>query len=285
MDSINVLMSVNKAFLRHTEQMMFSLLHYSSKYVNLYLMYQEKELSQSDLASIGDFVSKTNNGKLIPVKFETPCLDKLPITLIDGSSVSKETYARLFCPFKLPESVNKILYLDADMVVTGDIKELYDVPFDGNTWIACRDFGINIEDLDRLGLPHDYPYINAGMLVINVEKLRKNFTEDKMANLILDNVDVLAYLDQDFINKIFEGDIKVIDSKYNALVKNLNYKDLKQMPLILHYAGEVKPWHDNVSRFDREFVEPYYDSLRFQGDAKKDWLNELLAKHKVYGYK
>ena len=57
------------------------------------------------------------------------------------------------------------------------------------------------------------------------------------------------------------------------------------MPLILHYAGSVKPWHDNVSRFDKEFLEPYYNALRLQGDDRKHILDKLLTKHSLHGYK
>jgi len=135
MDSINVLMSVNKNFLEHARDMMFSVLFYSSRFVNLYLMYQEQELLETDLKYITDFVSSTNNGKVIPIKFDTDKLSNFPTELPDGSFVGKETFARLFIAFNLPENVDKLLYLDADMICTGDVSELYDISFDNCSWV------------------------------------------------------------------------------------------------------------------------------------------------------
>lgn len=282
---MNILMSVNKRFLKYSEEMIFSLLYYSSEKIDLYLMYQETELKNYELEYISKFVSKTKKGKVIPIKIDADILKKAPVTDNEGNFFGIEAYSRLFCTFKLPKEIDKILYLDVDMICTGDIKELYSIPFESKTWIAVQDYGIKQKDLKRLGLPDEHKYINSGMLLINIEKLRKEYTTEKIVNLILDNRNILIYPDQDFINKFFAGDIKIIDSKYNLLAKNVAYKDLKEKPLIIHYAGSIKPWEDDVSRFEKEYIEPYYETLRLQGNNKKEKLQELLEKHKTYGYK
>ena len=64
MEEINILMSVNKKFLKNSEEMIFSLLYYSSKKINLYLMYQEKELNQTDIEGLSKFVENTSKGIL-----------------------------------------------------------------------------------------------------------------------------------------------------------------------------------------------------------------------------
>lgn len=285
MNSINILMSINKKFLEYSEEMIFSILYYSSEKINLYLMYQEKELKQEDLENISKFVLKTGKGKVIPIKIDAKILTGAPITDNEGSFFGIEAYSRLFCAFKLPKDVEKILYLDVDMICTGDIKELYTIPFEGKTWIAVQDKGIKETDLRRLNLPVGYKYINSGMLLVNIEKLRKNYTAEKIAELILKNREILIYPDQDFINKFFVGDIKLIDRKYNLLAKDIRYEELEEKPLIIHYAGSVKPWDDNVSRFEKDYIEPYYEALRLQEDDKKEKLKELLEKHKICGYK
>lgn len=265
---MNVMMSVNKRFLKKSEAMIFSLLYYSSEQVDLYLMYQETELSKEDIEYISEFVFKTGKGKIIPIKFDTTPLEGMPVTDDEGYFYSIEAYSRLFIAFKLPEEVKKILYLDADMICTGDLKELYDVPLDGKTWAAARDKGIGLKYLEKLGLPNDYPYINSGVLLINAQKMRKNYTETDIVKLIRENYKILTYSDQDFINKFFAGDIKIIDSKYNLLAKDEKYEDISEKPLIIHYAGSVKPWDEDVSRFDKEFIEPYYEILRLQNKQK-----------------
>lgn len=284
MENVNILMSVNKKFLEHIEELIFSLLHYSSHYINIYLMYIETELSNQDLEHISNYVNKIGNGKIIPVLFDAKHLEGMPVTDNVGDFFGMEAYSRIFCAFELPETVEKILYLDADMICTGDISELYNIDFDNKIWVACRDNGIQPKDLERLELPLDYKYINSGMLLINVKKLRQDYTEKQIVTLIRENKDVLIYPDQDFINKIFKNDIKIINSKYNLVAKDIRYKDLNEKPLIIHYAGSAKPWSDNVSRFDKEYIEPYYEIMRLQGKDKESKLKELQNAHEKYGF-
>lgn len=284
MKNINILMSVNKKFLEHIEELIFSLLYYSSCPINIYLMYVETELNQEDLESISNYVKKIGNGKIIPILFDVRHLDGMPVTDNEGDFFGMEAYSRLFCAFKLPKSVEKILYLDADMICTGDITELYNIDYEDKIWVACRDNGIQPKDLERLELPLDYEYINSGMLLVNVKKLRENYSEKQMIDLIRKNKDVLIYPDQDFINKIFKDDIKIINEKYNLIAKDVRYKNLNEKPLIIHYAGSAKPWSDNVSRFDREYIEFYYEIMRLQGKDKKMKLEKLMENHSRYGF-
>lgn len=90
-------------------------------------MYQENELTDSDILHISSFVKETGKGKIIPIKFDAKFLEGMPITDNEGTFFGIESYSRLFCAFNLPNDVSKVLYLDADMIVTGDIKELYDI--------------------------------------------------------------------------------------------------------------------------------------------------------------
>ncbi len=285
MENINILLSVNKKFLKHTEELLASLLYYSSKKLNVYLMYVENELTQEDLNNVKNFVDNMGNGKIIPIVFDTKQLEGMPVTDDEGSFFGMEAYSRLFCSFTLPKEVEKILYFDADMICTGDITELYNIDFEGKMWIACRDKGIKQKDLDRLGLPSDYPYINSGMLLINVKKIRKMYTEQDIAQKIREVHKVLVYPDQDFINKVFCDDIKIVDNKYNLVAKDIRYNELTEKPLIIHYAGSVKPWKEDVSRFDKEYIEFYYDSMKLQGKLKEKKLKEIIETHKKYGYK
>ncbi len=140
-------------------------------------------------------------------------------------------------------------------------------------------------NLDIVALALHYSkYINSGMLLINVKKLKENYTKNEIARLIAENSKVLLYPDQDFINKVFAGKIKIIDNKYNLIAKDVRYKQLQTKPLIIHYAGSFKPWDENVSRFDREFIEPYYEILKLQKEKKSKKLNDILKKHQSYGY-
>ena len=284
MGPINVLMSVNKAFLKYSEEMIFSLLYYSSRPVNIYMMYIKNELNEDDIQSLKKFVSNYN-GNLIPILFDATQISGVPTTIDDGSYFGLETYSRLFGAFKVPMEVEKLLYLDADMICTGDIAELYDINFDDKLWCAALDIGIEEEDLKRLQFSENDKYVNAGVLLINVKKFRQLYNESDMTNLIMKNIKFIKYCDQDFLNKEFKKTIKIIDSKYNLLAKCIRYKELNEKPLIVHYAGSVKPWHENVSRFEEEYLEPYYNALILQGNSKKEQLERLKMVHARNGYR
>lgn len=283
-NQINILMSVNKKFLEHIEELIYSLVNYTDKTLKIYLMYVETELNNDDLEYIKKFVEGTNQATVEPVKFDVRALEGMPVTDNEGAFFGMEAYSRLFCAFKLPEDMERILYLDADMICTGDIEELYNLDFDDKIWVAAPDNGIQEKDLNRLGLPLDYKYINSGMLLINLKKLRANYTERFIVEKIRENKDILIYPDQDFVNKIFKDEIKVVSTKYNLIAKDVRYKDLDEKPLIIHYAGSTKPWHDDVSRFEIEYIEPYYTAMRIQGENKKEKLEKLIEKHKEHGY-
>ena len=283
-NQINILMSVNKKFLEHIEELLYSLVNYTDKALKIYLMYVETELNNDDLEYIKKFVEGTNQASVEPVKFDVRALEGMPVTDNEGAFFGMEAYSRLFCAFKLAEDMERILYLDADMICTGDIEELYNLDFDDKIWVAAPDNGIQEKDLNRLGLPLDYKYINSGMLLINLKKLRTNYTERFIVEKIRENKDILIYPDQDFVNKIFKDEIKVVSTKYNLIAKDVRYKDLDEKPLIIHYAGSTKPWHDDVSRFEIEYIEPYYTAMRIQGENKKEKLEKLIEKHKEHGY-
>lgn len=122
------------------------------------------------------------------------------------------------------------------------------------------------------------------MLLLDITKLKKNYTKNDIFELIKKYQKDLIYPDQDFLNIVFRNDIKILDGKYNLLAKITKFKSLDKMPLIIHYAGSVKPWDNDVSRFDKEFLEPYYKSLKLQGNRKNEKLKKLLEKHKINGY-
>lgn len=282
---VNVLISINRNFLAHSEEMLFSLIHYCSTKINIYMMYQESEIEKIDIERLSNFISNAGNAELIPIKFDMRILEGARTTADDGYFFGLEAYSRLFSPFYIPKEIDKILYLDTDIICLGDIKELYDMSFEDKTWIAVEDKFVSQNHLESIGISKQHKYINSGVLLINLKKLRKNYKEKDFLEIIVNNSKDWIYPDQDFINKVFSDDIKVIQSKYNLLAKGENYNDIKEKPLIIHYAGCVKPWNEDVSRFNIEFLEHYYEMFRLQGNEKIKKLNKILEKHRIYGYK
>lgn len=274
---MNILFSVNENFLDIAEEAIFSISYYNKEHINFYLMYSE--LPEEKIQKFQKFVEEKCHNSFMSIKFELPEAVKIP-KILDGFYVGIETYYRLFAPFILPKELDKILYLDVDLICMGDLSGLYQEELGDNYFVGCEDKGIGIEDLSRLNLPLDYHYINAGVILINLKKMREDFTAQKIVDMVLEQSKDLKYLDQDFINKNFSNKIKVVSNKYNWLVKTCKYKDMPYRPIILHYAGSNKPWHDDISRYETEFIEPYYEILVLEG--KIEYLEKLKKAHREH---
>lgn len=276
MKEMNLLVAVNKGYLQEVKDLLFSVYYYNKEYkLNVYLMYIE--LDQEEIKGLENFVIKKCKGKFEAVKFNQDSINDMPVTDGEGSYFGLEAYSRLFSAYQLSQDLDRLLYLDADMICAGNLSELYNMDLEENCFAACQDKGIKPEDLKRLELPLDYQYINSGVLLMNLKEIRKIYKEKDIVNLIIEQSKVLKYPDQDFINKNFKGKIKIVSSKFNLLAKDVKKEELNFEPIIYHYAGSVKPWNDNVNRFCIEFIKPYYKSLFLEGRYLK--LAKLYLKH------
>jgi lipopolysaccharide biosynthesis glycosyltransferase len=83
-----------------------------------------------------------------------------------------QIYCRLFAAFFLPDQVKRVLYLDADTIVINSLEELYHMDLQGNYFLACihiRKVLIKINRI-QLGIKKKYPYINSGVMLMNLEE-------------------------------------------------------------------------------------------------------------------
>ncbi|MGD0464037.1 MAG: glycosyltransferase family 8 protein [Tepidisphaeraceae bacterium] len=179
-------------------------------------------------------------------------------------------YIRLLMDDVLPPDLRRIIYLDGDLLVEGDLSELWQEDFRGAALMAVCDFGSctlrpelplpGVDDAQR----QNAPYFNSGVLVIDLNRWRN----DRLGQAVLDYVlrfkSVVRFPDQDGLNAVFFGKWRQLDLSWNAQVDNLIRPDqlgntqaeaeirrrcheLLHHPRIQHYAGRKKPW--NAGRF------------------------------------
>lgn len=166
---------------------------------------------------------------------------------------SLNTFSRYFIPDLKPD-LNKILYLDVDIIVKDDISKLY------NQDLGDYPVGAVLEDFypnNYLHLKKICPtykggsnYFNAGVLLLNLDYFRKNNLTQKLIDITIQLKDVLSCPDQDVFNFIFENNFKILDYKFNFMPDHKDYilklgkKEAIEAidnPIILHYTGR-KPW-------------------------------------------
>lgn len=270
---MDILISINDKFVDCTINMLESLSWYNDEKINIHLIYEK--LSKNNIDKLNKFLEDNEIGTLKTYH----CDFKDENFFINIPHISRETYFRLYAPFILPKELKRILYLDGDIICSGSIKELYNTPFDGNIFAACENVDpdpifipwIN----ERLGLPLDNMYFNAGVLLINLEEYRKFTTPDEITKFINDNIDRIWCQDQDVINKMFNGKIKRLDEKYNYQVNHIAANEIEYDNVLTHYLSPPKPWKDDY--FLPFHGVKYYQFLLRQ--EKIDELDKLLTKH------
>lgn len=191
---------------------------------------------------------------------------------IYNKHLSKAAYFRLLISALVPE-YNKCIYLDCDLIVNNDLKELYGIDLENNYLAGVRDCHI-MEDTPReaqhqniLGLPSRDKYVNSGVLVMNLEKMRN----DRLIPRFLEQLKRENwYEDQDVLNLCCYPAIKILPLKYNLFhfylgksikfLYHLPYE--KQMfsfnhekPDILHMGADYKPWNTQSVKGSKEWWE------------------------------
>jgi len=173
------------------------------------------------------------------------------------------TYYRLFIASLFPE-YERIVYLDCDLVVLGDVSRLYHVPMGANILAAAPEQFVRSTPAFRhyadaaLGVDPD-EYVNAGVLVINLREFRRNRIEEKFVELITQYDFDLLDPDQAYLNYLCRGKIFTLPNGWNKEPMPLVCEGEKN---IVHYALYKKPWqYDDV--IDGEFFWHYAEKSPF----------------------
>lgn len=240
---INVLISVNHAYLPHAQVMLRSLMDNTEESISVYLL--NHELNDDDISYL-DIWIRSQNCIFHTIDVSQTDLDGLPS---HPGQFSIEMYYRIIAQYILPVDLDRILWLDADIVVLKSLSSFYHQNFDGKCLIVCPDRNgdsdfVN-EIKDRIGIAHDHVYFNSGVLLLNLLLLRKTYTFSDIISSIIDIQDRLTYPDQDFLNYIYQGKVKYCDwRRFNYQVDLDQYlcKDTLNNIDILHYTGFHKPW-------------------------------------------
>ncbi len=188
---------------------------------------------------------------------------KLPIK----SHFGLATWYRLFIQSLFPE-YDKILYLDCDIVVLGDISKLYHTDLEGNTiggvvenWILNSPI-FSLYTKEAVGVENKY-YINAGIMIMDLAKFREQKVEERFVDLINTyNFNVIDP-DQSYINYLCQGKIKYLPFSWNRTPLEMVECE---SPQIVHYALGIKPWQNKDMFLGYYFWEnakdsPFYDDI------------------------
>lgn len=216
---------------------------------------------------INDNISKDKIEKLkntadtfkAQIEFITVSEDKFINVYLSGH-VSKAAYFRLALADILPNDIEKVIYLDVDLLVFDDINKLWQIDLENLPLAAVPDYGIMAsgrlckQKKQVIGLSVGEKYFNSGVLVVNLKEWRKEDYTKQILEIINNNQ--LPHHDQDALNKLFMHKWKELKLRWNVIPpiyylfnKVVFNKKLRNSALkaksdiaILHYAGSYKPW-------------------------------------------
>lgn len=204
------------------------------------------------------------NNARITVKAFDEC--QIASTAQTSGRISKAAYTRIYIPGLLQGIYDKILYVDADIYVRGDLSELFNIDTGEHPLAAVRDkcqwaqMNKNVVDFKINGLPAS-PYFNSGVLLIDVEKYIRQEVKERCEDM-LDNGQVkLPQHDQSLLNIVLKNNWMEISPVWNCQPKwqtqfICDFIDWK----ILHFVGPDKPWNDknsNLPAFYRRHIQSY----------------------------
>ena len=250
-EKINILVTLDENYVPYLNIMLSSMLHSNRDcFFDVYLLHsairEDKVLKTKEI--LGE------SGKLIIVKAKNIGLGNAPTT----SRYPEEIYYRIFAAKYLPDTVDKVLYLDPDIIVNGSLRPLYNMPLDEYYFAAASHTGPFLRKFNelRLDMDDESPYINSGVMLMNLKHLREEQNYEDVFDFIEKRKSFLMLPDQDIISSLYGSKIFALDTfRYNMterlylqhapFEKDLDIDWVRKNSVIIHYCGRNKPWKPN----------------------------------------
>ena len=242
---MNIFVAFNDGFALPTKVMLRSLVLNNPGPLVIYVLYSS--LEQHSI----DSMRELEDGERVVFRFR-----KVEDSFLDGIEIphrfSSETYYRLLAHRLFDDDVEKVLWLDGDIIVTGYLLDFYEQDFHGKLYIAYETPSPESFARKRMELrmPPEAIYINSGVLLFNLKDARKTLNDAEIVQYLADNQSILTLGDQDVFNGLLYRyfHIAAPDHLYNfsaRFIKKENKGFVGQNVHVIHYAGDEKPWKKN----------------------------------------
>ncbi len=269
---MNVLLTFDDNYCQHAAVVLASLCkNNTQESISVYVI--TDYISETNKDKIGDIL-KCYNATIQYIIIDYSSTKDLPF----GKGTSNKyitniaTYYRLFVTELLPKDIERILYLDCDIVINDSLNILWTWEFSSGSCIAAVEEMPSIikESTFRLNYPVDYSYFNAGIILFDLTKLRKMYSVEVAFDFINKHRTLIKYHDQDVLNALLYKQKDFLPIKYNLMEGflyrlNTNWERCKNNeddilnPAIIHFAGPLKPWYKECNH---PYKQLYYEYLR-----------------------
>ena len=252
-DTIHIVSCVDRNYLQHLGVLITSLFENKTSLNNVTYHIIHNDLNEDDMVNLVQIENKYhanivfhNVGSML-CKYEG---------VVRYGHVSQAGLYRLSIPQILPQ-LEKVLYFDSDIIINGDITDLWSIDISRYIVAAVED-AVPFTRHKALMMPINAKYFNSGVLYLNLHAWRSDNVTDKVLQFMIDYPERRVYNDQDGLNAVLYNKWLPLAPKYNQQ-SVLHYLPCKRLvysktecaealkhPVIIHYTGVIKnskPWH------------------------------------------
>ena len=215
-----------------------------------------RDLDETDMRRIRAL--EDGNTSISFIRFDAGLLKGSPTT----SRYPLEIYFRLFAPILLEKNIDRILYLDVDTICINSLVELYNTDIEDYYFAGCTHTKRMLTRINaiRLGMGSGSKacYINTGVMLMNLSRLRSEWDPDRIFAFIRDRGQTFVLPDQDIIMALYGSRIRLLDTlRYNLSdrilrlnnismdSRRMSLDDVRRQTCLIHYCGRSKPWKEH----------------------------------------
>ncbi len=184
--------------------------------------------------------------------------------------ISLSAYSRLFLATVINKEINKVLYLDCDLIVVKKINSLLNTNIE-DFFIAASEEKISYDLNNKLELDGSL-YFNSGVMLINLKKWRNENIESKFVDFIKNKSEKIKYWDQDVLNYCLKNKWLRLPQKYNLThfyfypndytpsyfgLNETQYEETQKDPIIIHFTSHQKPWIEGCKHPQKDLYYQY----------------------------
>lgn len=249
---MNLLLTLDENYLLPCKVMLESFFasNPQEKDVTVYLLHSA--IPGGKLAELEAFCAAFG-AKLIPIAVEPTLFENAPTS----KRYPKEMYYRLLSPLILPRQVERVLYLDPDMLIINPLLPLWEQNLGGKVFAAAAHTGLTemANEINQRRLDTEHEYFNSGVMLIDLKAARSLVTAEDVFRCVSEHEKELILPDQDVFNMLYgKQTLPVEDVLWNYdvrnyakyLIRSSGSHDLNWVmdnTAVLHFCGKNKPWH------------------------------------------
>ncbi len=281
MNNLVLIINEKKSYGRHLGATLLSVLKNSKVDWNINIIYEN--LSSKTKCKLGEMI-KSYNSKINYIEIDKEFLKRFKVGT--GTHLSSIVFARLFIP-ELLKSEEKAIYLDCDTIVLKALEELYNMDLNEKSIGVVLDGKKDQKSsLQRLNLSLDRTYFNAGVMVMDLKRLRENGKFLKTIDYCLNPDRELQLNEQDALNIIFEDDYMINDLIWNYTHGNSEENSYVEREIgIVHFTGDIKPWDCRSYSPYKHLYWKYLNETPWKGFEEENKTFKNILKRELVKFK